>query len=99
MQNDHFYDVLTHLSHNRSATNERLPKMAIKVPDWVKFHQSWLSIVHGNQPCQLQDAITVSTLIYIMILLDLEIKNYVRIKSLLNSTPSKSSSVHIHNYS
>lgn len=46
----------------RPFCNERLSQHQIRLPDWVHFHQCWLSIVQGNHPCSLQDAIQVSQL-------------------------------------
>jgi hypothetical protein len=61
---------LLSLSFKNTFQTERLPRITIKVPDWVKFHQCWLSIVHGNQPCTLQDAITLAAILYQCYVLD-----------------------------
>ena len=56
----HSYMYVCILLRIKEGKRERLPNLPIPVPDWVLFHQSWLSITQGNQPCSIQDAITVS---------------------------------------
>jgi len=43
----------------KPGCTEELPRHQIRVPDWVRFHQCWLSVVQGSQPCSLQDAVKV----------------------------------------
>jgi hypothetical protein len=49
---------------------ECLPHQPLRVPPHIRFHQCWLSIAHGVQPCSQEDAIRLAALQYQTYFLD-----------------------------